>query len=153
MSAIALTGNDTTIINGRIINDLADGSCVEVKFPNSIAKVKIGKNGNAIYALDATGQMSEATIRVLLGSNDDQFLNGLLNAQQANFAGTVLALGQFSKKVGDGKGNITSVTYSMAGGVFTKIPEAKSNVEGDIEQSVAVYMIQFANQPAVRAIG
>jgi hypothetical protein len=76
----------------------------------------------------------------------------LLNGQQNNFAATVLVTGQFIKKLGDGKGNITSDTYNMAGGVFTKIVAAKTNVEGDTDQSIAEYTIKFANQPNVRAI-
>lgn len=151
-SPVALSGNDTIIINNTVLSDLADGNCVELTFPNDIANVKIGKNGNAIYGLNTTGQMSEAKIRVLRGSPDDQTLNGFLNSQQANFAATVLAFGQFIKKIGDGAGNITSDTYTMSGGVFTKIPEAKTNVEGETEQSVTIYTIKFANQSNVRAI-
>src|SRR3954470_13943084 len=111
MGAIALSGNDTLSINTRVLTDLADGMCAELKFPNEIAVPKIGKNGNAIYGLNTTGQMSEVTIRLLRASSDDQFLLGLLNAQQQNFAGTVLLQGQFIKKIGDGQGNITSDTY------------------------------------------
>lgn len=152
MAAVALSGNDTITINNRIIADLADGNCVELTFPNDIANVKIGKNGNAIYGLNTTGQMSEAKLRIIRGSADDQFLNNLLVQQQNNFAGTVLANGQFIKKLGDGQGNITSDTYVMSGGIFSKIPEAKTNVEGETEQSVAIYTMKFANQPSVRAI-
>lgn len=152
MAGIALSGNDTVNISGRVLADLADGNCAELKFPNEIANVKIGKNGNAIYGLNTTGQQSELTLRILRASSDDQYLMGLLNAQQLNFAGTVLATGQLIKKIGDGQGNITSDTYIMEGGVFTKIPEAKTNVEGDTEQSVSIYMIKFANSPTVRAI-
>jgi len=56
---------------------------------------------------------------------------------------------EFSKKIGDGQGNITSDTYIMSGGVFTKQVEAKSNVEGDSEQSVAIYTIKWSNSPRV----
>lgn len=153
MAAVALSGNDTININGTILMDLADGNCVELTYPNDIANCKIGKNGNAIYGLNTTGQMAEVKLRVLRGSDDDQFLNGLLNSQQSNFAGTVLLFGQFIKKIGDGKGNITSDTYNLAGGIFSKIPEAKNNVEGETEQSVTMYTLKFANQPNVRAIG
>lgn len=151
-NAVALSGNDTINIQNTILADLADGNCVEMTFPNDIANCKIGKNGNAIYGLNTTGQMSEVKIRVIRGSTDDKFLNGLLVAQQNNFAGTILLFGEFIKKLGDGQGNITSDTYIMSGGVFTKIPEAKTNVEGETEQSVSVYTIKFANNPAPRVI-
>jgi hypothetical protein len=152
MPGIALSGNDTVTVNGTVLQDLADGNCVELTFPNDISNLKIGKNGNAIYGLNTTGQMSESKFRVLRGSSDDQFLLGLLNAQQLNYAGAVLLVGQFIKKIGDGQGNITSDTYNLSGGTFTKIPEAKTNVEGETEQSVSVYTIKWANTPTVRAI-
>lgn len=149
MSAVALSGSDTINLNNRVLTDLADGNCIEMTFPNDIANVKTGKNGNSIYGLNESGKQCEVKLRVLRGSSDDKFLNGLLAQQQANFAGTVLLIGQFIKKIGDGQGNITSDTYIMGGGVFTKIPEAKTNVEGETEQSIAIYTIRFSNAPRV----
>lgn len=149
MSAVALSGSDTININNRVLTDLADGNCVEMTFPNDIANVKTGKNGNSIYGLNESGKQCEVKVRILRGSADDKFLNGLLAQQQANFAGTVLLIGQFIKKIGNGQGNITSDTYIMGGGIFTKIPEAKTNVEGETEQSIAIYTIRFSNAPRV----
>lgn len=149
MGAVALSGSDTININNNVFTDLADGNCVEMTFPNDIANVKTGKNGNSIYGLNESGKQCEVKIRVLRGSADDKFLNNLLSQQQANFAGTVLLIGQFVKKIGDGLGNITSDTYIMGGGIFTKIPEAKTNVEGETEQSIAIYTIRFSNAPRV----
>jgi hypothetical protein len=72
-------------------------------------------------------------------------LNGLYAQQQANFAGTILVIGEFIKKLGDGQGNITNDTYISQGGIFSKGIEARTNVEGEAEQSVAIYTIKFAN--------
>lgn len=149
MSTIALSGSDTINIQNRIFADLADGNCVELEFPNDIASVKTGKNGNSIYGLNETGKQCEVKIRVIRGSSDDKFLNNLLAQQQNNFAGTVLLIGQFIKKIGDGRGNITSDTYIMSGGVFTKQVPGKTNVEGESEQSVAIYTIKYSNAPRV----
>lgn len=149
MGAVALSGNDTIQINNTVLTDLGVGNCVELKFPNQIATLKTGKNGNSIYGLNQMGNQCEVTVRVLRGSADDKFLNNLLTQQQANFAGTVLLIGQFLKKVGDGQGNITSDTYIMGGGIFTKIPEAKTNVEGDSEQSEVMYTMMFSGAPRV----
>lgn len=149
MSAIALSGSDTININNQVLVDLADGNCVELTFPNDIASVKTGKNGNSIYGLNESGKQCEVKLRVLRGSADDKYLNNLLAQQQANFAGTILMIGQFIKKIGDGQGNITSDTYIMSGGVFTKIPEAKTNVEGESEQSISIYTLKFSNAPRV----
>lgn len=147
MSISALSGNDTVVLNNRTFADFADGNVVELTFPTDIAQVKTGKNGNSIYGLNTTGQQCEMKIRLVRGSSDDQFMNNLLVQQQANFAGTVLLQGQFIKKIGDGAGNITSDTYIVSGGIFQKQVEAKSNVEGDSEQSVSIYMLKFSNSP------
>ena len=150
MSKLALSGSDTVVINNQPLSDFADGNCVELTFPNPIANVKTGKNGNAIFGFNASGVQAECKLRLIKGGNDDKFLLNLLAQQNANFAGTVLLNGTFIKKLGDGAGNITSDTYILAGGIFEKIPEAKSNVEGETEQSVAMYSIKFAS--AVRVL-
>lgn len=150
--AVAMTGKDTISISGTILNDLADANCVELTFPNEISTVKIGKNGNAIYGLNTQGQLAEVKLRVIRASSDDQYLNGLLSAQQNAYAQTTLLTGEFIKNVGDGNGNVAGDTYILGGGVFIKWPEAKSNVEGDSEQSIAMYTLRFANSPIVRAI-
>lgn len=147
MGSIALSGSDTIQINNHIFADLADGNCVELTFPNDIASVKTGKNGNSIYGLNESGKQAEVKIRVLRASADDKFLNGLMAQQQNNFAGFPLMIGQFIKKIGDGQGNITSDTYVMSGGVFGKQVEGKTNVEGDSEQSIAMYTLRFSNSP------
>jgi len=120
---------------------------VTLDFPNDIAAVKTGKNGNSIYALNESGKQVDVVMRIVRGSPDDKFLNGLLASQQSNFAETILMVGEFIKKVGDGQGNVSSDTYLTRGGVFTKIPGAKENVEGDTEQSIAIYTLKFANAP------
>lgn len=147
MGSVALSGNDTATLNNHVFADLADGNCIELTFPNDIANLKTGKNGNTIYGLNESGKQCEVKLRILRGSADDKFLNNLLTQQQANFAGFALMIGQFIKKIGDGLGNITSDTYILSGGVFVKIPEAKTNVEGETDQSIALYTIRFSNAP------
>jgi hypothetical protein len=149
MSTVAMSGNDTIVINNRIFSDLADGDCVALTFPNDIAQVKTGKNGNSIYGLNESGKQSEVVVRVVRGSSDDKFLNNLLTQQQANFAGFPLLIGEFIKQLGDGQGNVSNDTYIMSGGVFTKQVEAKSNVDGDTEQSISIYRLKFSNNPRV----
>lgn len=151
MATISMSGNDTLTLNNHIFADFADGTPVELTFPNDIAAVKTGKNGNGIYALSESGRQCEMKIRVLRASTDDKYLSGLLVTQMADFAGTVLLNGTFTKVVGDGTGKKTNDQYVLGGGVFTKIPEAKMNTDGDTEQSVATYTIKFTNSP--RAIG
>lgn len=148
-NAVAMSGQDTIILNNRNFTALADGDCVTLDFPNGLVNVKIGKNGNALFGLNEMGNLGDVKIRVLRGTADDQFLNGILSAQQANFAGTALMVGQFVKKVGDGLGNISNDTYILAGGVVQKMVPGKMNVEGDTMQSVAEYTLQFASAARV----
>ena len=145
MSVVSLTGNDTIVIAGRVLTDFGDADNATLEFPNELAAVKVGKNGNAIYALNATGRMADVVLRLLRGSNDDAFLNSLLAIQNANFAATVLLTGQFVKRVGNGLGGVMSDTYFTSGGIFSKAVNAKSNVEGDTEQSLAIYTLKFSN--------
>ena len=147
MASVAMSGADTVSLNNHVFADFAEGNIAELTFPNDIAAVKTGKNGNSIYSLNESGRQSEFKLRLLRGSTDDKFMNNLLVQQQNNFANTVLLIGQFTKKIGDGKGGITSDVYVCSGGVFTKIPEGKTNVDGEAEQSVVVYTIKFANSP------
>lgn len=149
MSVIALSGQDTINIQNQVLTGLADQNCVELTYPNDIANVKTGKNGNSIYGFNESGKQCEAKIRIIRGCPDDKFLLNLLSQQQANFSGTVLLVAQFIKKIGDGQGNITSDTFIMSGGIFTKQPEAKMNVDGETEQSVTIYTIRFSNAPRV----
>lgn len=143
--SVALTGNDTTIINLRILADLATGDCVNLEFPNDLVDAKTGKNGNTIYAFNATGLVVNATIRLIRGSADDKFMNAL-NAQFLNDPPSfVLIAGEFVKRVGDGQGNINSDIYQLNGGVISKMPQGKENVEGDTEQAVTIWLIKFAN--------
>lgn len=147
MSDVAMTGSDTVTLNGRNITGLATGTCVDMTFPNDIADCKTGKNGNSIYALNQSGFICDMMLRIVRGCPDDQYLQNLFATQISNFAGFALMYGNFIKKVGDGLGNVTSDTYSQSGGIFKKCIPAKTNVDGDVEQSISEYHIRFANAP------
>lgn len=149
MSSVALTGNDTIIVNGRVMSDLADQDIATLGFPNEVASLKTGKNGNSIYSLNETGKQADLVLRIVKGSNDDKFLNGIMASQEINFAGFILLSGEFVKKIGDGQGNITKDTYIMSGGIFVNQIDAKSNTEGDTEQSVSIYKMKFSNAPRI----
>lgn len=142
---VSLTGNDTLVIAGLVIVDMADGDWATLVFPNELAAVKTGKNGNSLFALNAMGLQAEATIRLIRGSADDKALDSLLQQQLQDFAAFQLLDGLFVKRVGDGLGNVTSDSYVVDGGVFTYQVDSKSNAEGDTEQSVSVYRLKFSN--------
>lgn len=143
MASVSLSGTDVIQINGRILNDLADQNPVDLTYPNDIVGVKAAKNGNTIYAFNNMGRLAECKLRLLLGSGDDKFMNSLLQTQINDFSAFTLLTGQFSKRVGDGSGVISTDVYQLSGGVIKKNVEAKTASEGDTDQSVAEYTITF----------
>lgn len=147
---VSLTGKDTQQIGSRglalrVLADLADGDAGNLDFPNNLVEVKTGKNGNTIYAFNATGKVCTYTARVLRGSADDKYFNAQMNLYLKDPAAYVLLDGEFIKRAGDGQGNVVSDVYRVSGGIPQKMPNAKENVEGDTEQAVTVWQIAFAN--------
>ena len=151
MKVVSLTGNDTVIINGRILNDFADGDVAKIEYPNEIMTVKRGKNGNSMFALNAPGEILDCEIKLIRGGADDQFLNDLLTEMKQNPPAFVLLSGEFVKNVGDGAGNIGQEIYNLNGGVFKKNPAVKENVEGETEQATVTYTLVFSD--GTRTIG
>jgi hypothetical protein len=142
---IALTGNDSIIIDGLPLVDLANGDVGTLTFPNDITSATTGKNGNSIIALNETGKIAELSIRVLRGSSDDKTLNSKFKTMEADLPSFTLLTGSIVKRIGDGISNVVEDTYALSGGTFSKRVETTSNVEGDIEQGVSVYNIRFTN--------
>lgn len=150
MSALAMSGDDTLTLNKRPIVDLADGDVGTLTFPNGLVEVSVGKNGNAMFALNNKGKMAEQMIKVVRGSPDDKYMQSQMTTMENNFPGYVLMVGQFVKVLGDGVGNITNDTYVMSSGVVAKRVEAKSNSDGETGQNTVEYHIKWAK--AVRVI-
>lgn len=150
-SVVSLTGNDTLVIAGINITDQADGDWFVTSNDNDLAAVKVGKNGNALFALNATGLMVSGTLRLVRGSDDDKALDAILQDQLFDFAAFQLLDANFVKRVGDGFGNVSADSGQLTGGIFARNVDSKSNAEGDTEQSVSVYRFIFANnQRAMR---
>lgn len=147
---IGLAGSDTLVLNGNLFQGLADGNVVDITFPNNIANMKTGKNGNTIYAYNAQGANAEMKLRLLRGSQDDITMSNIIIQQNANFSNTIPISGTFVKKIGVQGGTLTADTYILSGGIMTKNVPGKSNVDGDVEQAVSEYTIMFAS--AVRVL-
>lgn len=150
MPTVALVGSDTIKINQRLITDLPDGDVLKLTYDTDSVTVKVGKNGNTIYAQNESGKMAKVELRVMRGSADDKFLLSLMTLQNSNLPGFVLMSSELVKRIGDGQGNVTADNYLLAGGVFHKLVETTSNVEGEKEQAVATYMLTFGS--AARAL-
>lgn len=143
-ASYALTGADTIIINDIPLKDFADGDIGTLEMNNDLFAMSTGKNGNTIFAYDESGRNATLTVRVLMSSNDDKRLNGLVPKHEG-FASTVLLNGSVVKMVGDGQGNISYNTYLLKGGLIQRKPNMTSNVNGETQQGVAEYTIQFAD--------
>lgn len=151
---VSLTGSDSTILSklgvqDRVMKDFADGKCVQIEIPNNLVEIKAGKDDNAVFAYNAAGNISNVTMRILKGSPDDKFLNSEISSFKNNRPGYVLLSGEFIKKVGDGKGNITNCIYKFSNGVIQKYPVAEEDVAGDTEQAISVYVISFARLDSI----
>jgi hypothetical protein len=151
MSVYTVTSNDTLTLNNHVFNDLSVDDVTTISFPNDIITRKTGKNGNTLYAQNATGINADMVLRLMRGSSDDQFMQGLIAAQPADFPSTQLLAGTFVKRLGDGLGNVISDVYNLSGGVISKQVEGKENVSGDVSQGESVYNLKFAS--AIRSLG
>jgi len=146
---VAVTGNDTIVINDgtgdRSIVDFANADNIVATFPNELVNMTVGKNGNAIYAFNQTGRIIEAELRLLTGSPDDKYLNSALIRIKTDLPSFILLTANFTKRIGDGLGNVGNAVYSMEGGVIYQQVDAKENSEGDTDNAVSVYRLRFAN--------
>lgn len=143
-ASYALTGSDTIIINDLPLKDFANGDIGSLEISNDLFAMSTGKNGNTIFAYDEAGRNAVLTLRILMSSNDDKRLNGLVPNTEG-FASTVLINGSVVKMIGDGQGNISYNTYLLKGGMIQRRPNMSSNVNGETAQAIVEYVIQFAD--------
>ncbi len=136
--SVGQTGSDF-----RNLVNLADGNIGHITMPNNHANMTVGKDGTAIVARDQKGRQGELVIRVLQASPDDDYLIGLLYSYiNANPGGFVPIIAQITKYVSDAAGNLSTKSYVLSGGTIMKSPEFVSDVNGDLNQNVAVWTIQ-----------
>lgn len=144
MAVYALTGNDTLTINGRVIKEFADQSTVTIEYGNARAGHTTGKNGNTVYSTDKQGENAMLTLRIVAGSKDDEWLNGLSVEQERDLPSFALMTGTFAKRIGDGTGRVKFLNYALLGGVFEQNPNISENLQGDTEQGIQVYQLWFS---------
>ena len=144
MSVLSISGNDTLVLKNRLITDFADGDNSALTFPTDLITVKTGKNGNSIFSKNEAGFNGELVLRIIRSSPDDKFLNTEISQIDNDFPSYTLIDGSFVKKIGDGKGGVTSDRYNLQAGVIKKLVESKDNAEGDTEQAISIYTLSFA---------
>lgn len=145
MTTYNLVSDGTLTLFDRVMNDFADDDVSAITFPNELVTLKTGKNGNTIFSKNEPGRNAVATIRLIRGSSDDQFMQSKLALMKQDFVSAELAFGQFALRLGDGSGNVARDVYTLTAGVITRPVEGKENVSGDTSQGVAVYNVTFAD--------
>ena len=142
MTQFVLTGDDSLIIDDLNVNkDFPNGDTSVIDFQNNLAGMATGKDLNTIFAKDESGNNFRLTVRVLRNSKSDIYLNGKQILQTGDFPAFTLLTGSFSKRLGDGRGNVTYDGYTLNGMIFEKKVPAKANLNGDTEQGVSQYVL------------
>lgn len=145
MPTLTMTGSGTLVLFDTVITDLANGDAFTIAFENDLVTTATGKNGNTIHALNEQGKNALCTVRVIKASSSDRLLQAQLSLMQKDFASYTAANGSAVGNFGDGSGVVAKENYSLKGGIFTRGIDGKNNVEGDVEQAIAIYTLRFAN--------
>lgn len=145
MATYTITGDDTLTLNNRVFTDFATDDFSTITFDNNLSELKTGKNQNTIFAKNETGNNATLNIRLMKGSSDDRYLQGIISADERDYVGSGLINGEFVKRLGDGESNIIREVATLLGGKIQKKVPTKGNSSGDIEQGVSVYVVMFAN--------
>ena len=145
---MSISGNDSLSLNfkgaERIFSNFANTDAVDIAEGDDIINMENGKNGATMTSFNEQGRKGSMTLRLLLGSADHKFLV----SQRSEFLRDNVTFGyikgNYTKRIGDGDGNVSFEEYSLEAGIFTKGYTAiKTNVDGDVEQNVAVWTIMF----------
>lgn len=145
MATYVLTGSDDLFLNNRQFKDFSNNSTITITFPNEKISLSTGKNGNTILSENKQGENVQVELRIVAGSDDDIWLNGLNVQQSTDLPGFAMLNGSYSKRIGDGSGNVRRVNYALQGGFFRQNVNSQEKTAGDAEQGTAVYKLIFAS--------
>lgn len=145
MTTYTITGEDTITINDRVFSDLASDDFSSITFESNLTEMTTGKNRNTIFAKNEQGNNGTLNLRLIKGSSDDQFMQGLISADERDYVASGLLNGEFVKRLGDGEGNIIREVATLLGGKISRKVATKGNSSGDTEQGVSAYTVMFAN--------
>ena len=151
MATTTLTGQDTHIINGRVLTDLAVGTVVEITYNDDLTVSQVGKNKNAIISAKEDGIMGTIVYRIIRNSADDKFLNSLLIQQHQDLPSFTTMDGSSSTRTGDSAGNVSIDTYNGKGGAFKKHVGKIDTSDGNVDQAISEYTIEYVT--LTRTIG
>lgn len=145
----AYTANDTLIVKDYqgefILSDLADGTVAELSAPNELSATTTGYNGNSLGAHNEPGRQRECTLRIVKGSGDDKRLNKAYNMWKNRDIRFKPIKMTFVKNIGHEDGTITKDTVECYFGLPAGQPTQMTDVTGNTEQVVSIYMLRFGN--------
>lgn len=143
------TASDVIIIKDYrgefVLSDFADGTVAQLAAPNELSQTSTGWNGNSLSAHNEPGRQRECTIRLVKASRDDKRLNENYNLWKNRDMRFKPIQATFTKNVGHGDGSITKDTVECFAGFPAGQPEQVTDVAGNTDQVVSVYMIRFGN--------
>jgi hypothetical protein len=146
MAIYNLTGEDTLTLYDTVFTDFADGDISSLTYETDLVETVTGKNQNTIFAKNEQGNNGTLTLRLMRGSSDDRLMQSKITSLNADFAATELANGELRKRFGDGQGGVVVAdVITLKGGIPSRKVDTKTNVNGDVEQGVAIYTIKFAD--------
>lgn len=138
MSVITLQNDSTTIVlNGTVINDLAEGDVTTITPVNELTSRINSANGGVTIGKRVNAGVHDMVVRVQKFSDADVFLNSLRN-QESPAVINGSAKENFTKDGTDGV-----ETNELQNGSITAQPtNTKNNVDGN---ALMEYTIQFRN--------
>ena len=141
MANVLLVGRDSVIFDGQdITKDLVDGDVVTIAPQGALNNVASTYGGKMIVAEDRNGQIHTMTMRLMRGSEMDQWLQSRYQ-EYHNDSPTFKTLnGSATQRIGDGDGNVITNTFAINNAVFSQSPvNATINTNGSTEQLVRQY--------------
>lgn len=128
-----------------VLTDFAGGTVAELTAPNELSTTTTGYNGNSLGSHNEPGRQRECTLRIVKGGDDDKRLNASYNLWKNKDSKFKPLSMSFTKHVAHSDSSRTKDTVECFFGLPAGQPTQASNVEGDTEQLVSIYMLRFGN--------
>jgi len=122
----------------RVFSDFANGNFLGLEFGNQISTREMGRGGSVI-SYNSNKKQATLTVRLIKGSPDDVFLNGVLSDYDRSPETFVLFAGSISMMLGDGTGSSTTENFLLTEGSFINQPNFTTDTGGDAESGVSVW--------------
>lgn len=138
-----LIGKDNfTLDNIVAANSLANGDVITIAPDGALNNKMITYGGQQVIAEDRNGLAHTLTIRPLVASELDKYLQMKYAEYKADSPSYVAMNGTATRRLGDGAGNVVNDDFALSEMTFATAPtNATINTEGDVEQAVREYTI------------